>query len=94
MRGRSIERDPSGSQHHGRSKSRSKKNVKCYHCGKKGHVKKECWQLTKKKMNDLETSKAQGCVASNSNDGEIMFSEATTISKDRRQLTNNWLMGS
>ena len=45
-------------------------------------------------MNDLETSKAQGCVVSNSNDGEIMFSEAATISKDIRQLTDKWLMGS
>ena len=76
------------------SKSRSKKNVKCYHCSKKRHVKKEYWQLTKKKGNDLETSKAQGCVASNSNDGEILLSEAATISKDRRQLTDNWLMDS
>ena len=84
MKGRSTERDSSGGQHHGRSKSRSKKYVKSYHCGKKGHVKKECWQLTKKKGNDLKTSKTQGCVASNSNDGEILFSEAATISKDRR----------
>ena len=62
--------------------------------GKKGHVQKECWQLTKKKGNDLETSKAQGCAASNSNNGEIMFSEAVKISKDRRQLIDNWLMDS
>lgn len=41
-RGRSTERGPSGSQNHGRSKFRSKKNVKCYNCGKKGHVKTEC----------------------------------------------------
>ena len=41
-RGRSTERGPSGSQNHGR-KSKSKKNVKCYNYGKKGHVKKECW---------------------------------------------------
>ncbi|KAH9687520.1 Integrase catalytic domain-containing protein [Citrus sinensis] len=36
-RGRSTERGLSGSHNHGRSKSRSKKNVKCYNCGKKGH---------------------------------------------------------
>ncbi|KAE8722570.1 Peptidyl-prolyl cis-trans isomerase FKBP62 [Hibiscus syriacus] len=34
MRGRSTERDQSSSHKHGRSKSRSKKNLKCYHCGK------------------------------------------------------------
>ena len=42
MRGRSTERDSSGSQNHGRSKSRGKKKVKCYSCGKVGHVKNEC----------------------------------------------------
>ena len=42
VRGRSTERSFSGSQNHGRSKSRSKKYIKCYNCGKKGHVKKEC----------------------------------------------------
>ena len=43
MRGRSMERGPNGSHNHGRSKSRSKKNVKCYNYGKKGHIKKEYW---------------------------------------------------
>ena len=41
-RGRSTERGPSGNHNHGISKSRSKKNIKCYNCGKKEHVKKEC----------------------------------------------------
>ncbi|KAL5549645.1 hypothetical protein UlMin_004876 [Ulmus minor] len=51
-RGRSTERGFSGSQNHGRSKSRSKKNIKCYNCGKKGHHKKDCWN--KKKSGDPE----------------------------------------
>ncbi|KAH9667565.1 retrovirus-related pol polyprotein from transposon TNT 1-94-like protein [Citrus sinensis] len=63
-RGRSTERGPSGSQNHGRSKSRSKKNVKCYNCGKKGHVKKECWSNQKRREDkEPESSNAQGCVA-------------------------------
>lgn len=43
VRGRPTERGPSGSHNHGRSKSRSKKNVKCHNCGKKGHLKRDCW---------------------------------------------------
>ncbi|KAE8733376.1 hypothetical protein F3Y22_tig00001323pilonHSYRG00009 [Hibiscus syriacus] len=35
MRGRSTERGQSSSHKHGRSKSMSKKNLKCYNCGKK-----------------------------------------------------------
>ncbi|KAH9659037.1 Integrase catalytic domain-containing protein [Citrus sinensis] len=63
-RGRSTERGPSGSQNHGRSKPRSKKNVKCYNCGKKGHVKKECWSNQKRREGkEPESSNAQGCVA-------------------------------
>ncbi|KAH9659018.1 hypothetical protein KPL70_023705 [Citrus sinensis] len=63
-RGRSTERGPSGSQNHGRSKSRSKKNVKCYNCSKKGHVKKECWSNQKRREGkEPESSNAQGCVA-------------------------------
>ncbi|KAH9698769.1 hypothetical protein KPL71_024127 [Citrus sinensis] len=63
-RGRSTERGPSGSQNHGRSKSRSKKNVKCYNCGKKGHVKKKCWSNQKRREGkEPESSNAQGCVA-------------------------------
>ena len=41
-RGRSTERGTSGSHNYGRSKFRSKKNVKCYNYSKKGHVKKAC----------------------------------------------------
>ncbi|KAH9650921.1 hypothetical protein KPL70_026553 [Citrus sinensis] len=62
-RGRSTERGPNGSQNHGRLKSRSKKNVKCYNYGKKGHVKKECWSNQKRRDGkEPELSNAQGCV--------------------------------
>ena len=41
-RGRSTERGSNGSQIQGRSKSRSKKTVKCYNCGRKNHFKRDC----------------------------------------------------
>ncbi|KNA08435.1 hypothetical protein SOVF_162690, partial [Spinacia oleracea] len=74
MRGRSMERGSSGSHYQNRSKSVSKKNAKCHHCGKKGHYNRECWLLKKNendKGNKPESSKAQGCVAITSDDGEI-----------------------
>ncbi|KAH9685484.1 hypothetical protein KPL70_013981 [Citrus sinensis] len=94
-RGRSTERGPSGSQSYGRSKSRSKKNVKCYNCGKKEHVKKECWSNQKRREGkEPKSSNAQGCVASTSDDGEILYSEATIISEGRKRLSDVWLIDS
>ena len=43
MKGRFMERGPSENHNHDRSKSISKKNVKCNNYGKKGHVKEEYW---------------------------------------------------
>ena len=83
MRGRSTECGPSGSQNHGRPKSRSKKNVKCYHCGKKGHLKKDCWGL-KKSAED----KPQGNIASISDDGEILYNEAATVVESRKRFSD------
>ncbi|KAE8725329.1 hypothetical protein F3Y22_tig00008957pilonHSYRG00078 [Hibiscus syriacus] len=67
MRGRSTERGQSSSHKHGRSKSRSKKNLKCYNCGKKGHLKKDCWSLNK-------NSNLQGNTANTSDDGDALCS--------------------
>ena len=84
-RGRSTEHGPSGSHNHDRSKSRSKKNVKCYNCGKKAHSKKECWSNQKRKDGkDPKSSNAQGCVASTSDDGKILYNKATTVSEGRK----------
>ncbi|KAJ6885640.1 hypothetical protein NC651_026314 [Populus alba x Populus x berolinensis] len=43
---------------------------------------------------NTESSKPQGCVASTSEDGEILYSEAATISIYRKELTEVWLMDS
>ncbi|KAE8715220.1 Heat shock 70 kDa protein 15 [Hibiscus syriacus] len=71
MRGRSTERGQSSSHKHGRSKSRSKKNLKCYNCGKKGHLKKDCWSLNK-------NSNPQGNTANTSDDRDALCCEAST----------------
>ncbi|KAH9651076.1 hypothetical protein KPL70_026612 [Citrus sinensis] len=64
-RGRSTERGSSGSHNHGRSKFRSKKNVKCYNCGKK-----ECWNNQKRRGGkEPESSNAQGHITSTSDNG-------------------------
>jgi hypothetical protein len=76
-----------------RSKSKSKKIVKCYNCGRKGHFKKDCW-FKKGIKYTAESSKPQGCVARTSKDGEVLYSEAATISIDRKELTKVWLMDS
>lgn len=90
-RGRSTERGSSGSQNRGRSKSRSRKNIKCYNCGKKGHFKKDCWN--KKKSGDPESPNAQGNVASFSENAEVLFSEATT-DESKKQFMDVWLLDS
>ncbi|KAK0593129.1 hypothetical protein LWI29_031498 [Acer saccharum] len=88
-RERLMERGPSGSHNHGRSKSRSKKNIKCYYCGKKRHVKSECWLNKKSGGNKApKSSNSQGCVASTSDDGEVLYNEATTVVEGRKQFAD------
>ena len=58
-----------------RSKSRRKKDIQCYKCGKKGHIKQEC--PDKKKGNDdkEDSSKSANVVkeqGSESGDGDIL----------------------
>jgi len=91
-RSRLTERGPSGSQNHVRSKSRRKKNLKCYSCGMRGHLKKECWNNKKNGEKTSEASTSQGCVASDSDDEKILYSEEATDSKGRRRLNDVWIM--
>ncbi|KAE8660581.1 TMEM205 protein [Hibiscus syriacus] len=87
MRGRSTERGQSISHKHGRSKSRSKKNLKCYSCGKKGHLKKDCWSLNK-------NSNPQGNTANTSDDGDALCCEASTTVEGRKRFADIWLIDS
>nr|KYP39955.1 hypothetical protein KK1_038730 [Cajanus cajan] len=49
-----MEHGSSGSQNHGRLKSRRRKNLECYNYGLKGHMKKDC----KHKKSEGKNSKA------------------------------------
>lgn len=91
-RGRSTGCNSSGSQNRGRSKYQNKRNFKCYNCGKKGHLKKDCWN--KKKSGGLESSNSQGNIASTSENGEILYSEAATNTEGRKKFADVWLMDS
>jgi len=85
MRGRSMERGSSRSQSIPNSQQR--KQFKCYNYGKKGNFKKDCWN--KKSIGKVpEGSSSQGCIASTSDDGEILYGKATIGSKDYKQLTD------
>ncbi|KAE8693992.1 hypothetical protein F3Y22_tig00110788pilonHSYRG00242 [Hibiscus syriacus] len=87
MKGRSTERDQSSSHKHGRSKSRSKKNLKCYNCGKKGHLKNDCWSLNK-------NFNPQGNTAITSDDGDVLCCEASTTLEGRKRYADIWLTDS
>lgn len=69
MRQRSTKYGSSGSQSHDRSQS--KKHLKCYNCGKRGHVKKECWHEKSGRKNS-EASTSQGCMANTLEDEDIL----------------------
>ncbi|RDX71499.1 hypothetical protein CR513_49143, partial [Mucuna pruriens] len=61
-------------------------NLKYYNCGMRGNLKKDCWHNRKVEGKNFEASTFQGYVASISNDGVILCSEATISSKGGKQL--------
>ncbi|GKE62676.1 gag-pol polyprotein [Tanacetum coccineum] len=80
---RSMKPGSSGSHNYGKSKTRRKKNFKCYKCGKPDHFKKD--------YRGLYTSNPQGNVASTSEDGNVMCYEAAVANKGRKRFADVWL---
>jgi len=83
-----MERGPAGESNHGRSKSQRKNNLKCYNCGMRGHLKMVCWN---NKKNEDKISKAltsQGCVASISDDDDILYKHQLVLKAEDDSTTS------
>ena len=93
-----------GNQEHGRNKSRSEssrnksrpksrtmKDIQCYKCEKKGHIKRECPEWKKGNIENKEgTSKSTNVVEegeSESVDGDML-----SVSSSRDHLMDSWIM--
>ena len=74
-RGRSNNRGESKGKN-SRSKSRRRKDINCFKCGKKGHMKRDCPDWKKKKDDENEgSSKSANVVEVNSDDvdGDMFY---------------------
>ena len=58
VHGRSVERGKGKDKNQSQNKSRAQ-NVECYHCHKKGHMKKDCYQWKREKGKGKKQNKNQ-----------------------------------
>ena len=78
-----------------RSKSRKRKDIQCYKCGKKGHMKRDCPE--KKKGGLLSENKEGSSMFANvvpeedleSGDGDML-----SVSSSSNHLTDSWILDS
>jgi hypothetical protein len=75
-----------------RSKSRRRKNINCYKCGKKGHIKQDCPDRKKNKDDKNEcSSKSTNVVEDNSDDLE---GDMLSVASNSEHLVDSWILDS
>jgi hypothetical protein len=75
-----------------RSKSRRRKDINCYKCGKKGHMKRDCLDRKKNKDDENEgSSKSANIVEDNSvdADGDMFF-----VASNSKHPMDSWILDS
>jgi hypothetical protein len=74
------------------SKSRRRKDINCYKCGKKGHVKQDCPDRKKNKDDENEgSSKSANIVEDNSNDDN---GDMLSVASNSEHLVDSWILDS
>ena len=82
VRGRSKERSKSDDKGKGRSKSRGRSNIECYHCHKKGHMKKDYRLWKNEKGNDKKQDKKQDKNKDRASSSGVKIEEINAVSEE------------
>ena len=90
-RGRSNNRGDSKSKN-SRLKFRRRKDINCYKCGKKGHIKRDCPNRKKNKDDENEGfSKSTNVVEDNSNDAD---GDMLSVASNSEHPIDSWILDS
>jgi hypothetical protein len=75
-----------------RSKSRRRKDINCFKCGKKWHMKRDCPDWKKKKDDENEgSSKSANVVEVNSDDDD---GDMLSVASNSEQPVDSWILDS
>ena len=84
VRGRSKERSKSDDKGKGCSKSCGCSNIECYHCHKKGHMKKDCHLWKKEKGNDKKQDNKQDKNKGRASSSGVKIEEINAVSEESK----------
>ena len=82
VRGRPKERGKPDDKVKGRSKSRGRSNIECYHCHKKGHMKKDFQLWKNEKGNDKKQDKKQDKNKDRASSSGVKIEEINAVSEE------------